>query len=515
MTEPTEGNSRKPNPPRPLTAREVLEGFRDLGVDEHRETRLACDPSFNRYTAFWVLGETLDAAYAALEGMSLVSQDLARRVTETMRPGVLGFLAQHWDPRRQRFSTDSSPRTQGIFAFHTAVGVLRGLHQLRSNEPLPMELLERSTRAIGSAPEPVREGLHELIATSREGGGVVENPDRPLIPSLTALYTASSVLWYLQGHEPRDIYRFIEPWRLERFIDGCIKRQRLNDRVIAGFSIHPDHPELCVNTTSFGLRLRKRLGMALDPDLKREIVSFLTLSHRDGGFSSTLWEPRSLNATYLGLRALKMLLEKDRWTSFLSRHGAGIRRFIATCVNPVSGGAPFAPDLSRYGENGLATRYRVQSLLLLGDVLSPESASLTFQFFRGLFNEDTGGFRAYPERRVRADGFDLDELERLLDAKDQLLHEHHQQKLADPSHPPSYLPDSRTLELYDRLADLEAVEDAGEEIRSERETVWRELRKRQRAEAQRFESSFDAGVLGPLRQGHRELDSLERLLTEG
>jgi hypothetical protein len=515
MTERSEPGDRKLEPRGPLSAREILKGFRDLGTDEHRETRLACDPSFNRYTAFWVLGETLDAAYAALEGMSLVSPERARSLTDEARPAILRFLAQHYDPDAGRFSTDSSPRTRGIFAFHTAIGTLRSLHQIRADRRLPHKAFEESAHAIGTTSEAVRQGLDELIAVSREGDGVVENPARPLIPSLTALYTASSALWYLQCHERSkggrtNIYRFIDSWRLERFVDGCIKRQRIGDRVIAGFSIHPDHQELCVNTTSFGLRLRQRLGMALDADLAREIECFLRLSHRDGGFSSTLWEPRSLNATYLGLRALQMLLPENRWKGFLKQEGEAIRRFVESCSNPTTGGAPFAPDLDRYRENCLATRYRIQTLRLLDCPLPKGSVTSTFEFFHGLYNRDTGGFHAYPAGQIVRNDFDLQALERYLDDKDEILHRHHQEKLADPSHVPSYSPDSRTLKLYDRLAELEASRADEEEI----EAVWQALRQVQEAEAARFEAYFDARVLKPLEEGHAELDRLERLFAD-
>ena len=108
------------------------------------------------------------------------------------------------------------------------------------------------------------------------------------------------------------------------------------------------------------------------------------------------------------------------------------------------------------------------------------------------------------------DGFDLEVLDRYLDEKDETLLRHHEARLADVSRPPSYLPSSRTSELYDRLAELEASGAKGEDL----DSVWSELRQLQSEEAARFEAYFDAHVLEPLREGHTELDHLEKLLTE-
>jgi hypothetical protein len=499
-----------------LPARRLLKGFRDLGVSEDPHDRLACEPSFNRYTAFWILGETLDAAYAALEGMLLASRERALQAIENMRRQVLSSLGRHFDPQQSRFTTDSSDRTRGLFAAHTAIGVMRSLEGLPSNRPLTWTGFRKYLDRTGyGAPVHAREGLENLLAGCREGDAVVENPQRPLIPTITALYTASSILWFLgEGtNDDRDggLSRFIDRRRLERFLRGCLKRQRVDDWWIAGFVMHPDHEELCVNTTYFGLKLMERLGVALEPGCDREIEAFLTLSERDGGFSSTRREPRSLNATLWGLKGLQ-LVAPPRWAAFVRGRRSSITRFLTLCRNRDNGGAPFAPDLTRYGENCLATRYWLQIHELLGLDLSVADRERAFEFFRWQGNESTGGFRAYPEDLVDLRGFGADDLERFLAEKDDKLLRYHHRKLHDLEQAPSYAPDTRMIALYDRLAALEREEMCREldpvKIRAELDAVWKELRARQEAEAARFEARFDEEVLAPLRAGRAELAAL-------
>ena len=394
MAESDTATTESPEAPPRLSARKILEGFRDLGVPDDPTEKLACEPSFNRYTTFWVLGDTLNASYAALEGMLLACRDEARSAIKTIRPTILSYLARHFDPARGRFATDSSDRTHGLFATHVAIGVMRSLEGLGSKECLGWERFDRFLREIGpEAAGAGAEGLKDLLAGCCEGDGFVENLERPLIPTLTALYTASSILWYL-GEDPdheSGLTRFIEPHRLERFLFGCLKRHLVDGRWISGFAIHPDHSELCVNTTFFGLRLMDRLGVSREPGCDLEIEGFLTQSYKDGGFSSTRWEPRSLNATYWGLRALKIVLP-TRWTDFLSKHGPSIGRFVASCQNRCNAGAPFAPDLARYGENCLATRYWLQIMRLLSVDLDNEERKRIFEFFWKRFDPEMGGF---------------------------------------------------------------------------------------------------------------------------
>lgn len=507
----------------PLPARRLLGGFRDLGVgdDEDRRSKLACDPSFNRYTAYWLLGETLDAAYAAFEGIFLISPAEADALVTESEGRITGFLEQHHDPASGCFIADSSERTRGISAFHAAVGLARGLAKIQPGKPLTSKALGGLVLGTEGGGRKLLDAAESLVADARCGDGVLENPARPLIPTLTTLYTAASVLWNLSPTRSRGIYRLVPPERLERFVAGCIKRQRVAERLVAGFSVHPDHWELCVNTTCFGLRLMKRLGLPLDGDLRRSIESFLTLSYRDGGFSSTLWEPRSLNATFFGLRAFR-LLGAAQSRRFVAKHRRDILSFVRSCWNPKTGGAPFSPDWTRYRENCLATRYWLQILEHIEAPLDPREAAETLRFFKSTYDPRSGGFRGYAADQVDTEGFGLRELERYLDGKDRSFRREHRRKLEDPGRPVSpspgtrYFPDTRLVALYDRLADLERhkeeARDAGA-VEEEIEETWRELRSRQESEADRLEDYFMRNVVSQLDQGFERIRRAEELLA--
>lgn len=505
----------------PLPAQWILDGFRDLGVPDEPSEKLACEPSFNRYTAYWVLGNTLDAGYAALEGMLWAWGKKACSRIEELKPKVLLYLAKCFDDQDGRFATDSSDRTRGLFATHTAIGVMRSLEGGHSSQRLTWKRFVGYLEEMGFAVS-LRgiEELKGLLAASRRGDAVIENPDKPLIPTLTALYTASSILWCLGDDEDLGggLTNFIEPRRLERFLFGCLKRQRLDDGWVSGFAIHPDHSELCVNTTFFGLKLMERLGVSLEPGCDLEIEAFLTLSCKDGGFSSTRPEPRSLNATYWGLRALRMVAPSDRWTEFVTRRRGMIKKFVRSCWNRPSGGARFATDLSRYAENCLATRYWLQIHKLADLELADQERDTVFEFFRAQFDDRTGGFRAYPQNRVDLSGFGPEDLERFLEDKDDKLLHQHTSRLYDPARPPSYFPDTRLIDLYERLADLE--HEKSNDLRDpavidrDTERIWQELRACQEAEAARFEACFDAEILRPLRSGRAELAALRERIAD-
>lgn len=506
----------------PLPARRLLSGFRDLGTDASHgadaaaKDLLACDPSFNRYTAYWVLGPTLDASYAALEGMRLADAERSASRIAEIKPSVTRFLADHYDSTSGRFSTNASPRTRGVFAFHAAVGVVHSLHALPIGEKVSQPILAEVFSDLGTTLPRARDLLRDMIAQCRDGDGLVENPDKALVPSLTAMYTANLMLWYLSdGDDRMTLTSLIEPRRLQRFCDGCLKRQCVGAQRIAGFSIHPDHEELCVNTTSFGLRLRERLGLGLDAEVRKEIEAFLTLSFRDGGFSSTLWEPRSLNATFLGLKALKLIIDGDGWAAFLTGNGQAIRSFVGTCQRPGTGAAAFSPQWATYRPNALATRYRLQILEMLDEGQTPDHANPSFSFFNEQFDRAIGGFRGYPADAVLHNGFSAKDLEQYLDQKDEILKASHQEQLNRPSRPPSYRPDTTTLKLYDRLAELgqeRARHPESEELTEEIDRTWHQLRQREEAEAARYEGRLEE-ILAPLRRGSARLDELERSLA--
>lgn len=516
MPEPNLPTSFDESPARPVPWRRLLAAFRDLGVppDEDPGEQLACEPSLNRYTAFWVFGETLDATYAALEGMRLADEERAEPLLTRLEPRLYEFLHRHYDSEGSRFVTDCSDRTGGLFAAHTGLGVLRSLARVDGNENLGEERAQAGLARI----DVESESIHDLLAACRAGDGVVENPAHPLIPTVTALYTASSILWNLEGNGSDRLPRFIEPRRLERFLLGCLRRQRVDERRIAGFVIHPDHQELCVNTTYFGLQLMKRLEIPLDLERQREIESFLTLSYCEGGFRSTRREPRSLNATFWGLRGLALVMPPDRWLRFRESKRGRIAQFLLECRRQRGGGAPFARDPKRFVENCLATRYWLQIPKLLEFPLSSEQSGEVFRFYEDRLNEETGGFESYPPTAVDRRDLTPAALEAALERKDATLLRHHDAKLDDPSRPPAYAPDTKMIELYERLEELErSLGDAGprdrQDVERRIEETWRQLRLRQEEEADRFEAHFEAEVLAPLRAGRADLTEIRERLS--
>lgn len=500
----------------PVPWEKVLRGFRDLGVPPEGEPgeQLACEPSLNRYTAFWVFGPTLDAAYAALEGMWLAAPIRTKALIERLEPKLFELLHRHYDQASGRFVTDSSNRTRGLFSAHTGLGVLRSLTGVHGNESLGEERARAGFERIGLESESV----HDLLADCRRGDGVVENPDHPLVPTVTALYTASSILWNLEGDSSDGLPRFIEPRRLERFLLGCLKHQHVDDRRVSGFVIHPDHQELCVNTTYFGLQLMERLGIPLDLACQQEIESFLTLSYCDGGFSSTRREPRSLNATFWGLKGLQIVMPPDRWREFLTKAKTRIARFLLECWRSTGGGAPFAPYPDKFVENCLATRYWLQILATLEVPLENGHRDEVFRFYQDRLDEKTGDFEAYPREAIDLQNLTLPKLEVVLTEKDEKLLRYHEEKLDDSDRPPSYTLDTRMIDLYERLEQLERVKRLAEprnrpEVEQQLKATWQKLRRRQEEEADRFEAHFEAEVLAPLRAGRAELAELRERLT--
>lgn len=517
------------DPHRILSASDVLGAFRDLGTDAEADDKLACDPSFNRYAAYWTLGETLDAGYAALEGMlRLAPARTARFVREEGRK-LLAFLADRYDSSSGRFSTDSSHRTRGVFAWHSAIGVMKSLLAARRGENAPDSVFRRSisaekVRAVLTemgCDRPERkavEAVEELVADCRSNGGLVENPESPLIPSLTALYTASSVLWNLSDETRTSrLFDLLSRSRVEGFVRGCVRRVYLAGRWIAGFSIHPDIEELCINTTSFGLRLAGRLELDLGAEIENEIREFLLLAYRDGGFSSTLWEPRSLNATFFGLRSLEALMPAQEWSAWRRREREAIQEFVGSCTW-TNGGAAFTPDFTHFRENCLASRYRVQVLEYLG--AAPRDGD-TYDFFRARYNPRTGGFGAYPTDRVSIRADDQEWIEQHLAEKDdQLLSRFGREEGEAEAAVPTELPwdglGAEINDLYVRLAELEEERQAGSGnpvLETRIDGMLARIESLERMEAASYRAFFDAQVARPVALALEAQQAAEALLA--
>lgn len=496
----------------PLEPYRIYDGFRDLGVENESDftPALACDPSFNRYSAFWLLGPTLDSTYPALEGLALAPPaDRGASAVKERRPDVKRFLGDRFDGRR--FATDSSPRTRGIFAPLAAINVMKSLEGIELRKPLTEKrfraLMDEVSGPAAAASALV--GIEELIAECRssDGEGLIDNPAKPLVPSLTALSTAASVLWNLWPEKPRrDLRRYFPLRSLQRFVSGCIQRLDEDGVRLAGFSIHPDIDQLCVNTTFFGIRLAHRLQIDLEDEVRDGIGAFLRRSYKDGGFSSTLDEPRSLNATFFGLRALE-LLDREAWQRFLADQSWAVEKFVSTCWRLQTGGFAFAADLRHYRENCLATRYALQ---ILKSTARPFPVG-TGEFFLRQFDEDSGGFVAYPPEAVVTDRFGIGEVEDYLEQKDEKLRRSFssraQANLADR--------DRRRIEgLYDRLAELEeGTEAASTDHRAEAAELRQQLETLQQRRAEHLRADFEVEVLRPLNASIPAIERARRLLS--
>jgi hypothetical protein len=499
----------------PLDHKTLYGGFRDLGVIAvlDAEPPLACDPSFNRYSAFWLLGPTVDATYPALEGLRLVPRG-EDAPEDPPKSALVRFLAAHFEAERGRFSTNGSPRTRGIFGFLSAINLIKSWIVDPANEgppnrrPLGERRFREEMDAVSGPTEAgiALQGLEDLIRECRpdDGEGLLDNPDKPLLPSLTTLSTACSVLWNVWPEAPRGkLERFFPPRALERFIGACVQRTEEFGTAISGFSIHPDVPQPCVNTTFFGLRLAERLGVDLDPDDRAGMEAFLVLSYKDGGFSSTRNEPRSLNATHFGLRALRMLGSKHYRKIQEQRHQ--VCRFVDSCRRPATGGYAFSDDFKRYKENTLASRYAMYILSEVGVEPPPE----TRRFFTDRFDAETGGFHAYPESAVATEGLDVTKIERYLQNKDRQLFESFDRQVTANASGREW---RRIEELYDRLAALDTPEEAANSTATgaEAEAAWKELRSLQARRAREVRAYFEQTTLGPLDEALAVLNELEQ-----
>jgi len=527
----------------PLPARDILAAYRDLGSRRETvaEAALSCDPNFNRYTSYWLIGETLDSTYAALAGLRLLSQERAREFIEDNRSAITDFLMRHFDAESCTFTTDSSQRTRGIFAFHSAIGVIKSLTDPRSHHASVTgdspgrhlgisaygAVLLASEVKVPQAElaEAVVHFVEQAAEASPLPGSLLDSPGSPLPPSLTVLYTAYMVLWNLFDREEarQRLLSILDEGLCRRFIAGCIETSWLGEMRLAGFTIHPASSELCSNTTFFGLTLLDRLGIlheVLTPELRQGMVNFIRgIAFHGDGFRSTLGEEPSLNATFFSLRALRLLLGGREFRAFAERNTPRIRGFVERCTSEVSGGSAFTSDFGRYVENGLATRYGIQILHILdratqaGDggrerepPFARESEEAAFSFLESLYNPRSGGFRGYPPERIAIEETDPGcWLEKQLARKDEAVRLH----LAHPGLEADFEIDG----LYRDLAAACARREAGEGGRPDEEVeeILVRLRKLQAEEADRFWQEANTRLSMPLDYGQTRLMEARRL----
>ncbi len=533
-TTPHDTGNRVPR----LDGRSLLEGFRDLGNPPAKvgDRRLACDPGFNRYSAYWVLGPTLDSVNHAMEAMNALDRRSMKEFIAANRASLRSFLGSHFDAGSGRFHTNSSLRTAGILGWQAGVGTVKALYQCSDKKSLGSEQFRKELIATGRVTrsfDPLRAVLG-LLRESYEDGAFFDNPDEPLLPTLTTLHVAALVLWNLDKKNlRRRLGEVADLAEVERFIRGCLKSRDVGGRRVAAFTIHPDVEELCVNTTSFGLQLLKRLEIEPPPELRVPMINFLLLAYRGGGFSSTLWEPRSLNATFFGLRALERLMG-DEWPVFIRSHAGEILVFLRSCscernvsrstADPDAErtvGFRFAADAARYRQNCLATRYAIHVLDRFGldvdemrDQLD-EIRGPAFSFLKGQYTPDAGGFCAYQREEVcDLARNDHEWLDRFLEAKDaQLMAAVTGQ--AGGTIPPeeSQVPfDSRIDALYSRLQSL-SIEDLPDdpERTAQRIQASHQLELLLQEEVKRLREQFAREYEAPIEEARKNLERAKAL----
>lgn len=430
-----------------ISIQKVPESFRDEGVPRSaRIGQLACDATFNRYASQWLLQESsLDSAYAAIEALAQLPGTAAGQFLERHEEEFSSLLARHFD--RGVFRADGTRRTRGVFACHAAIGVMKSLANLHSRPFIqggrPGQALTHgryddmvcSLPGVGRLDLPPHEHVLRLIeesaAASPIRGALLDHPASRLPPTLTVLYTAANVVWNLFPDDAVDrFFGLVDEHGCRRFLEGCLRQDTRDSVDLAGFTVHPASEELCTNTTFFGLKLLDRLGLrelTLDSGIHRGITAFLvSFAYKDGGFTSTLQEGPSLNATFLSLRALEMLLPEEEFLAFVRAEARRIQDFVDRCSNPVNGGARFAPDDRRFVENCLATRYRLQIVDLLartnGESVPEELIADTHRFLMACYDPRSGGFLAYAPGRLKVDVDDpRGWLEAYLDERDEVL----------------------------------------------------------------------------------------------
>jgi hypothetical protein len=363
--------------------------------------------------------------------------------------------------------------------------------------------------------------IRESALASPIRGGLVDHPESELPPTLTVLYTASNVLWNLFPDEGIErFFELVDEHGVRRFLERCLREATYESTDIAGFTVHPASTEICANTTFFGLKLVERLGLwdlLLDSHIHRGILNFyLCFSYKDGGFASTLQEGRSVNATFLSLRALGMLMPGADFTDFVGAEAHRIRDFVWQCSDADNGGARFAPDADSFVENCLATRYRLQILDLISQIsgkrLSDDLIKDTLRFLTSCYRENDG-FHAYAPGRLEVN---IDNprawLEDYLDRRDRTL----RAALSQPEL-------ERELEIDRAYAELEELhqhrsdEGAGSELDDRISGVQKHLRELQEEEARRLrrqalQALADRGI--DLEGGKRRLAEARALLAQ-
>ena len=398
-----------------LSVEEILSGYRDLGGPRPPAGTvfLSCDPAFNRYTRFWIKGPTLDATHGALETMLLLHKDPLRLAAGERQ--LYALLARQFIQETGMFATNGRDLSGGIYGLHNAIGLIKTMNHLHARERLGLTRYRSAIKKIGQEPalalERMTEFLRECVSDDHDGG-LLDHPDvTPRRSSVTTVHTAISTLWNLYGKNAyKHLDRILPLSHIAKFLRRCLRQTKVGKVPVAAFTIHPDVNELCANTTYFATETIRHLGLdhLLTGEVKSRIANFLTRiswRYREGGFSSTIGEVPSLNATFFALKAL-LSLSRPTFLALVRQNHAKIYSFVDSCGR--EGGYAFTNHFDRYLPNALATRYAVQILELLQNQKStvpPQSDVATRRilgFLRSeLWDKRSGAFQGYPGFRIR------------------------------------------------------------------------------------------------------------------
>lgn len=501
----------------------IMNSFRDQGGPHPEgDRRLSCDPNFNRYSAYWLLGPTLDATHMALETLS--ASKAGRSFIETHHRDILRFIGDSYVHGSGRFRTCPRPRTEGIFATHAAIGALKVTHGLPTGRPIGADEYRRLVveAAGASAIDPVQ-GVLDLFREAAEvsplPGTMIDNPNVPLVPTVTSLQTGYSLLWNLFDDEaPQILFDLLGRDEVLGFLWDCLKTFDVGEMKVTGFTIHPTVDTLCVNTSFFALRMIRRLGLwdeLLDIEAERRVVTFLCqLGFQGRGFRSTLNEKISLNATHFGLEALSLFRSDGTSTldSLVDEASESIHSFVKSCVRPDGGAAFGLNDL--YKANCVATRYAQRILVRLPTTRDSEDLWRGFAAFcMRQFDEQRGGFSAYStELPLPVEDAELIE-SKIEEKNDDLLGQRSWREEPDPLRKLHFRTDM-VFKNVDRLLTLrnEHPEDPSVEERLAREVArLEELRDR---EAGLWKQQFDLHTLKPLKEGLDAMAGVDTFLAE-
>jgi prenyltransferase beta subunit len=373
----------------------------DLGSPD-----VSYDPVLRRYAHSWIHDATIDATQAALETLETLGDGM---FIADHREDILSYLNSCFKSDEGIFWNGPHKATTGVYAIRCAIKIMKSLEGELASRPLGADRYSEFVRAFegGTRLNPVDCVIAFLKRCAHESpykGGMVDSPRFPN-PSLTTLYMAIAILWDLGMPNDYIYTERIVPSRdaLIRFFKASLKEYRTEVFDIAGFSLNPEYDEPCLCPTYFALKALCDMRIAdldevVDRKMKKKIRRFVYATWRNGGFSATIGESPTLNATLFALKILNDLLPTRQSTRFLRKKAQDISRFTYRCLSE-SGGFAFSESMN---ENVLGTRFAIQILKwlesrkYLDHPLPYEIMRNAEVFISKLYDTDIGGFRGFP-----------------------------------------------------------------------------------------------------------------------